>query len=77
MVSGLGLAWTLLRSQCSGRNHTAVEIWQAQGIPSADGIVTATFASPHTQGFATFLTPSQQVRWKTGSIQRLQTPPRL
>ncbi len=44
MVSGLGLSWTLLKSQCSGRNHTAVEIWQAQGTPSADGIVTATFA---------------------------------
>lgn len=46
MVSGLGLSWTLLKSQCSGRNHTAVEIWQAQGTPSADGIVTATFESP-------------------------------
>lgn len=45
MVSGLGLSWTLLKSQCSGRDHTAVEIWQAQGTPSADGIVTATFVN--------------------------------
>ena len=41
-VSGLGLTWQLLRAQCSGRNHTSVEIWMAQGNPAGDGTVIAT-----------------------------------
>jgi Zn-dependent metalloprotease/disulfide oxidoreductase YuzD len=44
-VSGLGLTWTLVRAQCSGRNQTGVEIWKAQGTPSGNGLVTATLAS--------------------------------
>ena len=44
-VSGLGLNWTLVKAQCSGRNTTGVEIWAAQGAPSVSGAVTATFAS--------------------------------
>lgn len=44
-VAGLGLTWTLVKRQCSGRNATGVEVWRAQGTPSANGAVTATFAS--------------------------------
>ena len=43
-VSGLGLTWTLVQAQCSGRNQTSVEVWTAQGTPSANGTVTATLA---------------------------------
>ncbi|MCB0296870.1 MAG: hypothetical protein KDG51_16885, partial [Calditrichaeota bacterium] len=42
-VSGMGLSWTRLASQCSGRGNTGVEIWLAQGIPAGDEAVTATF----------------------------------
>jgi uncharacterized repeat protein (TIGR02543 family) len=44
-VSGLGLNWTLVKAQCSGRNQTGVEIWMAQGAPSGNGAVTATLAA--------------------------------
>jgi hypothetical protein len=44
-VAGLGLSWTPVRSQCSGRGQTQVAIWQARGQPSGDGVVTATFSS--------------------------------
>ena len=44
-VSGLGLTWTLVQAQCSGRNQTSVEVWTAQGTPSANGTVTATLAT--------------------------------
>lgn len=44
-VSGLGLTWTLVKAQCSGRNLTGVEVWMAQGTPAGSGTVTATFAS--------------------------------
>jgi len=44
-VSGLGLTWTLVKAQCAGRSQTGIEIWMAQGTPSGDGTVTATFAS--------------------------------
>ena len=43
-VSGLGLTWTLVTTQCSGMNTIAVEVWMAQGTPSGDGAVTATLA---------------------------------
>jgi hypothetical protein len=43
-VSGLGLTWTRVRSQCAGRNQTGVEVWMAQGSPSASGTVTATLS---------------------------------
>jgi hypothetical protein len=47
-VSGLGLTWTLLKSQCSGRNMIGVEVWMAQGTPAGSGTVTANLASaPH------------------------------
>jgi hypothetical protein len=41
----MGLNWTLVKAQCSGRNLTGVEIWMARGTPSGNGTVTATFAS--------------------------------
>jgi uncharacterized repeat protein (TIGR02543 family) len=44
-VSGLGLTWTPLRAQCSGKNGTGVALWMAQGSPVAGGVVTATLAS--------------------------------
>jgi uncharacterized repeat protein (TIGR02543 family) len=44
-VSGLGLTWTLVKAQCSGRNLTGVEVWMARGMPASNGTVTATFAS--------------------------------
>jgi hypothetical protein len=40
-VSGLELEWSPVFSQCSGRNHTGVSVWKAQGTPPADGIVSA------------------------------------
>ncbi|MFQ5737374.1 MAG: hypothetical protein ACE5JX_00040 [Acidobacteriota bacterium] len=43
-VSGLGLSWTAVGEQCSGRNQTGVVLWQAQGFPSGNGNVTATLA---------------------------------
>lgn len=43
-VSGLGLTWTEVRSQCGGRSQTGVSVWMAQGNP-AGGMVTATFSS--------------------------------
>ena len=40
-VTGLGLTWTRLRDQCSGRSQTGVEVWKAIGTPTGNGIVTA------------------------------------
>ncbi|MGH7452516.1 MAG: InlB B-repeat-containing protein, partial [bacterium] len=45
-VTGLGLTWTLVKSICSGNNSTTnMDVWMAQGTPSGNGAVTATFAS--------------------------------
>jgi hypothetical protein len=44
-VSGLGLTWTRVKAQCSGRDQTGVEIWMAQGTPSGNGVVTATLSA--------------------------------
>jgi uncharacterized repeat protein (TIGR02543 family) len=44
-VSGLGLNWTPVQAQCSGKNKTAIEIWMAKGAPTGSGAVTATFVS--------------------------------
>ncbi len=49
-VAGLGLTWTPVRSQCSGRGQTRVAIWQARGQPSGDGVVTATLSSTALNG---------------------------
>ncbi len=44
-VSGLGLNWTLVREQCSGRDQTGIEVWMAKGLSSSNGIVTASFTT--------------------------------
>jgi len=44
-VTGLGLTWTLLDAQCSGRGQSRAEIWYAQGTPSGDGTVTANIST--------------------------------
>jgi hypothetical protein len=46
-VSGLGLTWSLVKGQCSGRGTTLVEVWKAEGAGSA-GTVTATLAGTPT-----------------------------
>jgi hypothetical protein len=43
-VEGLGLNWTPVKVQCSGRNATSVQIWMAQGTPTGNTVVTATFS---------------------------------
>jgi hypothetical protein len=43
-MTGLGLTWTRLTPQCSGRNQTGVELWWARGAATT-GAVTATLAS--------------------------------
>lgn len=52
-VSGLGLTWTQVKAQCSGRNQTGVEVWRANGSPTGDDIVTATLASAPTNAVIT------------------------
>ncbi len=44
-ISGLGLTWTLVKAQCSGRNATHVEVWKAFGTPTSNDTVRATLAS--------------------------------
>ncbi|TMQ54210.1 MAG: tandem-95 repeat protein [Candidatus Eisenbacteria bacterium] len=46
-VSGLGLTWTRVRSQCGGRAQTSVEVWVGSGTPTA-GTVTATLQKAAT-----------------------------
>jgi hypothetical protein len=43
-VSGLGLAWSPVFAQCSGRNQTGVSVWRAQGTPDAQDAVVAGLA---------------------------------
>jgi uncharacterized repeat protein (TIGR02543 family) len=43
-VTGLGLQWKLVKAKCAGRNTTAIEVWKAQGTPTNNNKVTATFA---------------------------------
>lgn len=44
-VSGLGLNWSPVRVQCSGRNQTMVALWMAQGTPTGDSPVSATLST--------------------------------
>jgi VCBS repeat-containing protein len=44
-VTGLGLAWAPVVSQCGARGQTGIAIWAATGTPSGNGRVTATLAS--------------------------------
>ena len=48
-VSGLGLSWTPVRSQCAGRSQTGVSVWQASGEPTQDEVVTATLSQVATE----------------------------
>ncbi len=47
VVTGLGLTWTRVATQCAGRNQTGIELWWAQGAATT-GTVTATLASAPT-----------------------------
>lgn len=40
-LSGLGLSWQPLVTQCGGRSQTGVEVWYATGTPGSAGPVTA------------------------------------
>jgi hypothetical protein len=44
-VAGLGLSWSRVKAQCSGRNQTGVEVWMARGNPEGSSAVTATLAT--------------------------------
>jgi hypothetical protein len=44
-MTGLGLTWNRLTTQCAGRSQTALDLWWAQGDAST-GEVTAALASP-------------------------------
>jgi hypothetical protein len=44
-VTGLGLSWSLVGAQCSGRSQTGLQVWQALGTPSGSGVVTASLTS--------------------------------
>lgn len=43
-VTGLGLDWTRVRTQCSGRDQTGVSVWRGIGTPSTSEPVDAVFA---------------------------------
>ncbi len=43
-VTGLGLTWSEVLTQCGGRNQTGVTVWKAQGTPSGPGPVSATLS---------------------------------
>ncbi len=43
-ISGLGLSWTPVRTQCGGRGQTGVAVFRAQGTPTGSGVVTANLA---------------------------------
>ena len=51
-MSGLGMTWTRVAAQCSGRSQTGIELWWAQGAAS-NGSVTATLVSPVTNALIT------------------------
>jgi hypothetical protein len=43
-VTGLGLTWTLVETQCGARSQDKLEIWKAQGTPTGGDYVMATFS---------------------------------
>lgn len=43
-VTGLGLNWTKVKSQCGARSATGTDVWMAVGNPTTGGSVTANFA---------------------------------
>lgn len=50
-VTGLGLVWSEIKSQCGGTNQNGTEIWQAFGSP-ASGTVTVTFSAKASSAVA-------------------------
>jgi hypothetical protein len=44
-VSGLGLEWERVKTQCSGRDQTGVELWMAKGTPPSSSVVSAAFST--------------------------------
>jgi hypothetical protein len=46
-MSGLGLTWTRVRTQCGGRNSTGIDLWWARGA-AMTGAVTATLSASAT-----------------------------
>ena len=44
-VEGMGLTWSRVKKQCSGRSMNGVDLWVALGNPAGDDIVTANLAS--------------------------------
>ena len=52
-VTGLGLSWTRVDAQCSGRSQTGVEVWVGQGVSGASEVVTANLdAAPSNAAIA-------------------------
>jgi len=49
-VSGLGLTWSPVRTQCGARGQTGVSVWQARGHVTGDG---GTDTDSYAFGFAT------------------------
>jgi len=47
-ASGLGLTWTLLESQCGGRDQTLIDVFWAQGTVSGSGAVTVSYGTTVT-----------------------------
>ena len=47
-VTGLGLTWTQIDSQCVDRNAFMVSTWYGSGTPSGDGAVTANLSTAGT-----------------------------
>ena len=48
-VVGMGLTWTLLNAQCSGRSQTEISVFEGTGTPNpAPGTITANFAGNTT-----------------------------
>jgi len=45
-VEGLGLTWTQLGYQCSGRDQISVAVWIGRGVPVGPDTVTATLVGP-------------------------------
>jgi hypothetical protein len=40
-LTGLGLIWNPMQTQCAGRNQTGVSVWYADDVPLSGGSVTA------------------------------------
>jgi hypothetical protein len=47
-VTGLGLTWTPVIAQCSGRDRTGIEVWRAQGAATTGSVTATLVSSPDT-----------------------------